>query len=478
MKKIGLIAGISFLAGALFFALTFGYFQKSDDQKPVLSPNTAQAETINVTGLNFAPLVKQVRPAVVKVLSESIRERRSIFGDNLLDKFFNIPGRGGGTERVSGMGSGFIISKDGYIITNNHVVKNAVKVKIVTLDKNEYTAKIIGTDPKTDLALLKVNAKDLPFIQLGDSNKIEVGEWVLAIGNPFSQDLTVTAGIISAKGRQLGAAEYEDFLQTDAAINQGNSGGPLINMMGKVVGINSIIIAPAGGNVGIGFSIPSNIAKKVIRDLKNEGRVIRGYLGVSISEIPGTEAKEYGLAHGGVVIFKVEDNSPADKAGLKRYDLIVKMNGEKVKSMASLRNKIANLNPGTQIELTVNRDKLIRKIKIKVAEAPDTIKYKSRGEESRSFDLGMVLLNNNSGLAGEYGLKISEGIFVKSVERRSSADKNGIKKGDVLLEVNRTAIDSVKQFRDIISRKNPGSLILLYINRDGEEGVLRFRLPE
>ena len=263
MKKIGLIAGISFLAGAIFFALSFGYLQESENNEPVLSPPEVQAESIKVTGLNFAPLVKKVRPAVVKVISESIRETG--FGDSLLDRFFNIPRR---KQRVPGVGSGFFISRDGYIITNNHVVDNAIKIRIKTIDDKEYKAKIIGTDPKSDLALLKIKANNLPYIELGDSNKVEVGEWVLAIGNPLNQDLSVTSGIISAKGRQLGLADYEDFLQTDAAINRGNSGGPLINMEGKVIGINSAIIAPSGGNVGIGFAIPSSMAKKVINDLR------------------------------------------------------------------------------------------------------------------------------------------------------------------------------------------------------------------
>ncbi|UCH98023.1 MAG: trypsin-like peptidase domain-containing protein, partial [Candidatus Aminicenantes bacterium] len=322
MKKTGLIAGISFLAGALFFALFFGYLQKSDSDKPLLSPSVAQAEplVVNRGGLNFAPLVKKVRPAVVKVISLSIRKRGFGFGDDLLDRFFNFTPR---KERVPGVGSGFFISNDGYIITNNHVVENAIKVRIKTIDDKEYIARIIGTDPKTDLALLKIDAENVPFIRLGDSNKVEVGEWVLAIGNPLEQDLSVTAGIISAKGRQLGMAEYEDFLQTDAAINRGNSGGPLINMEGKVIGINSVILAPGGGNIGIGFAIPSNLAEKVVGDLKTKGRVIRGYLGIRIQALSESEAKDFDLTTAGILVIKVEEDSPAEKAGLKKYDLIV-----------------------------------------------------------------------------------------------------------------------------------------------------------
>jgi len=475
MKKIGIIVGLSFLAGALFFALTFGYFQKSEDNRSFLSPEVVRAETVKVNGLNFAPLVKKVRPAVVKVLSESIVERGgTVFGDDFFDRFFNSPRR---KEKVSGVGSGFLISSNGYIITNYHVVKNAIKVLIITIDKKEYTAKKIGTDPKTDLALLKIDANDLPYVILGDSSKVEIGEWVLAIGNPFYQDLSVTAGIISATGRQLGASEYENFIQTDAAINRGNSGGPLINMEGKVIGINSVIIGPAGGNVGIGFAIPSNMARKVVKDLKKEGRVIRGYLGVRISEISEKYAKDLDLPHGGVLIHKVEENSPASKAGLKRYDLIVAINGEKVKSMQQLRTKIANLSPGEVVELTINRNNKLKKVKIKITEAPDTLRYRPSGEDKESLDLGMILENNTPAQAREFGLKTSQGIVVKKVERGGVAEENRIKAGDVILAVNRIEIKTIAEFRSIISQRKPGSSVFLYINRFGDEFFLRFTLP-
>ncbi len=213
--------------------------------------------------------MRKVKPAVLKIISESVVQSRPMFGNDFFDQFFNAPRR---PEKRSGEGSGFFISPDGYILTNNHVVQDAIKVKVYNIDKTEFTAKIIGTDPKTDLALLKINVKNVPFIELGDSSAEEVGEWVLAIGNPFGQDLTVTSGIISAKGRQLGLAQYEDFLQTDAAINMGNSGGPLINMKGEAIGINSTILSPSSGNIGIGFAIPSNMAKKVVADLKIQGQ--------------------------------------------------------------------------------------------------------------------------------------------------------------------------------------------------------------
>ena len=474
MKKIGLIVGISFLAGALFFALTFGYLQKSESNKTVLSPTVARAETIKVNGLNFAPLVKRVRPAVIKVISESIVERGgSRFGDDFFDRFFSVPKR---REKVSGVGSGFFISSDGYILTNYHVVKNAVKISIFDINGKEYKSKKIGVDPRTDLALLKVEEKNLPYIELGDSNDVEVGEWVLAIGNPFYQDLSVTAGIISAKGRQLGAADIEDFLQTDAAINRGNSGGPLINMNGKVIGINSAIIAPTGGSVGIGFAIPSNLAKKVVEDLKTKGRVVRGFLGVNIQSISESDAKELDLEMGGVLIVKVEDNSPAQKAGLKRYDLVIEVNNVRIKTAEELKIKIANLSPGDEIMLNIYRGSKRQNVTLKVGEAPDTVKYRME-EDGSSKDLGMVLKKNTPSLAREFGLKTSKGLLVQSVERGGVARQNRIKEGDIILAVNRAEVESVEEFRRIISGKKAGSSVLLYINRYGDEFFIRFRLP-
>lgn len=476
MKKIGFIAGVSFLVGALFFALTFGYLHKTENNKPIISHDITFAETTKTNMINFAPLVKKVKPAVVKVLSESIIETGgSPFSDNLFDRFFSIPKR---KRKATGIGSGFIISKNGYIITNNHVVKNAIKIKIITLDKMELNARVIGTDPKTDLALLKVKANNLPFITLGDSNKVEVGEWVLAIGNPFGQSLTVTSGIVSAKGRQLGLAEYEDFIQTDAAINRGNSGGPLVNMEGKVIGINSAIIAPMGGNVGIGFAIPSNMAKKVINDLKTKGRVVRGWLGIIIKELSKSDAKDYDLPETGILIFSVEEGSPAKRAGLKKFDFIIEINGKKVTTGEELKMKIADSNPGTITELTIYRGSNKRKIKVKIGEAPDTIKFKAKGKDGRSFDLGMILVKNNRALAREYELNTSKGILVKKVETGSIALQHGIKAGDIILGINRIEINSVDDFRRAISKKEPGSNVFLYINRYGNEFIRKFTLPE
>lgn len=482
MKKTGLLAGISFFAGALFVALFFGHFQGNEPGRTQLEPSVAyaQSQEIKQTGgsVDFVPLVKKVRPAVVKVIAEITPVDRGM-NNELLDPSFHF---NPDLQPVPGMGSGFFISPDGYLITNNHVVNQAVKIRIKTIDETEYTAHIIGTDPRTDLALLKIDVQNLPqnltFIELGDSNQVEVGEWVLAIGNPLDQDLSVSAGIISAKGRQLGVAEYEDFLQTDAAINKGNSGGPLVNVHGKVIGITSVILAPSGVNIGIGFAIPANMAQKVVRDLKSRGRVVRGHLGIRVQFLNTDEARDLDFPVKGSLVTKVEEHSPAARAGLKKYDLIVEVDGKSVKTNNDLAIRIAEANPGDEVQLTVYREKKKITIKVKVGEAPDTIKFKTQGKENRSIDLGMVLEKNSTTLARENGLATTNGILVTRVEITGPAAENGIRELDVILEINGKTIHRVADFQRIIANKNPGSLLLLFINRGGEEEPIRFRLPQ
>jgi serine protease Do len=478
MKRITWIAGVSFVLGALFFALTFGFLQRSGDDPATLAPQAVQAQSIEVQpSLNFVPLVRKVKPAVVKVVSEAIVERQpSLFGDDLFDRFFNTPRR---RQRVSGVGTGFVISADGDIVTNYHVVKNAIKIKIIDLKGKEYTAKKIGTDPKTDLALLKIDAKNLPYIEFGDSSSVAVGEWVLAIGNPLGQDLSVTSGIVSAKGRELEGldVDYQDFIQTDAPINRGNSGGPLVNLEGKAIGIASVILSPSGGNIGIGFAIPSNMARRVLADLKKSGRVVRGYLGISMNEITDAEAEDYDLPEGGILVLTVEENSPAQKSGLQRYDVIVGLNGNPIESMGRFRNQVAEIRPGTKITLTVVRRKDRLEIPLTVGEAPDTLKVRMDSDEGTGevVDLGMVVINNSASLARRNNLSTDKGIVVTQVERGGTAAENGLRPGDVILGVNRSDVESVQQFRELVSGKRPGDRVLMFINRDGNEIPLRFR---
>lgn len=478
MKKTGLIAGFSFLAGAVFFAMSFGFFHHGGPRNAELSPEIALADSVPLPAggvPNFVPIVKRVKPAVVQVVSDTIVERRSPFGDDFFDQFFNVPRQ---RERRQGMGAGFFISADGYILTNNHVVKDAVKVKVLTIDQKEYPAKVIGTDPKTDLALLKVDVKNFPFIMLGDSGKVEVGEWVLAIGNPLGQAFTVTSGIISAEGRQLGMADIEDFLQTDAAINMGNSGGPLINMRGEAIGINSSILTPNQGSIGIGFSIPSNMAKKVVADLKGKGKVVRGWFGISMNYLTDSQAKEYDIGSAGALVMSVEEGSPAARAGLKRYDLIVAANGKKINSAIDLQQEIANSNPGDTVEVQLIRNNRPLTLKVKVSEAPTSMRIEGGDDDGSSIDLGMIVEKNSSALARQYELKTSAGILVKKVQQGGIAAANQLRAGDVILGVNRTEITSVEQFGRIMSGKQPGSSVLMLINRGGNESMIRFEIPE
>jgi len=338
MKRISIFTTISFILGAVFFWLFFG--SGGNVGSVYAYQPQLKAPPANMSKYSFAPLVKSVRSAVVKVMPQILTHEQFNSGHSLLDRFFNTPSR---KQEVTGIGSGFLISSDGYIVTNNHVVENAFKVSVKLIDDREFKANIVGKDSKTDLALLKIDGENLPFIKWGDSESVRVGEWVLAIGNPLNQDLSVTSGIISAKGRQLGVAEYVDFLQTDAAINQGNSGGPLINMRGRVIGINSVILSQSGGNIGIGFAIPSNMAQQIIGDLKSIGSVTRGWLGVGIQSYSKKNAKEIDLPMAGAMIMRVESNSPAEIAGLKKYDFIIKINGKRITRLFVAEKMIESL---------------------------------------------------------------------------------------------------------------------------------------
>ena len=374
MKKYVWIALSSFFLGLLVAGYVFLYLPERNAPKAsVFDPAPSAAPSSNLfasqspevkTNMDFVTISEKVGPAVVKV-DALRREKVSTFGMDEGDPFQDFWDRFFGQQRprqqqeqpVTAQGTGFFISSDGYILTNNHIVEKAERVTVNTVQGKEYDAKVVGTDSKTDIALLKVDAKDTPFAELGDSAQMKVGEWVLAIGNPYGLDHTVTAGIISAKGRQIDTGSYQDFIQTDAAINRGNSGGPLINMRGEVVGITSNIFTPTGGNIGIGFAIPSNIAKKVVVQLKAKGRVVRGFIGIIPQEITEGMRKQFGLKdRKGAIISSVEPDSPAARAQLKPYDVVVEINGKPVESVTDLRFKIADIEPGKKVELKVIRD--------------------------------------------------------------------------------------------------------------------------
>ena len=421
---------------------------------------------------DFTKIVEKVSPAVVNVFTTQVVKShpffpfpRDFFGDDFFRFFFgDIPQR---EFKRRSLGSGFIISKDGFIVTNNHVVEGATEVKVVLKDGSEYKAKIYGTDPKTDIALLKIDpkGKDLPVVKLGDSDKLKVGEWVLAIGNPFGLSYTVTAGIVSAKGRVIGEGPYDDFIQTDASINPGNSGGPLVNMDGEVIGINTAIIKNAQG---IGFAIPINLAKHVIEQLKEHGKVIRGWLGVYIQDVrPGlAKAMKLPVNHG-AIITKVVPKSPADKAGLKTGDVIIRYNGKEIKDSHALSILVSNTKPGTKVKLTIIRNGEEKTITVKIGELKERGRH--GGVVTGSLErFGLELSDVPPEIARRMG--ISGGAYVTSVRHGSIAMEAGFRRGDVIVSINRRRIRNADDAVRIITEAKKGDYLTFLVYRG--EGAL------
>jgi serine protease Do len=502
MKKTLIIATISFFIGVFLAALIFMYspeknysnnFAETEPSSTLSSYLYASSPIQAREDLDFVTIAERAAPAVVKITAEKVETRnvRGFFDDSpfdFWDRFFFGTPRSRDREqefRSASQGTGFFISQDGYIVTNNHIVENAIKVDIVTLQGKEYEAEIMGTDPRTDLALLKVKGDNLPFLALGDSSILKVGEWVLAVGNPLGLSHTVTAGIVSAKGRQLGGGggvpDYQDFIQTDASINRGNSGGPLINMRGDVVGINSMIISPSGGNVGIGLAIPTSLAKGVIKQLKEKGRVVRGYLGVSIMAITDDHKKLLNLkTKEGALINTVEPDTPAEKAGLKRYDVIIKLDGEPIKDNNDVRFKIAEVEPGTKVELTIIRDGKEKNVTLKVAERdpePETAQ-----KASPEKDIGITVQEMTPRIARRYGFRTETGLIITEVKQYSEADRQGLEKYDIIIEVNRQSVRKADDLEKEIKATDPGDPIMLLVirERDGQaqEYIVTLRIPE
>ena len=487
MKKLVVIALASFALGLLLAGYVFVY---GPDKTPVHNAAQGQPGTPGLSSslfaaapevrpdLDFTKIVAQVGPTVVKITSERV-ERRQSMGfpddspfDDFWNRFFGQP-RGGRPEsqRSQVMGAGFFVSADGYILTNNHLVENATKVTVHTTQGDDYPAKVVGTDPRSDLALIKVSGKSFPFAVLGDSTSVKVGEWVLAIGNPLGMDNTVTAGIVSAKGRSsIGedpAGNFEDFIQTDAAINRGNSGGPLVNMKGEVIGINSNILTPSGGSVGIGFAIPSNLARKVSDQLKAKGKVIRGKLGVTVQAINEALLESLSLkSKKGAVISTLTEGGPAAKAGLKQYDVITALNGVPVESSNDLKFKIADFAPGSKVEVTY-----IRKGEVKTATATVGTLDEETEETPASSDqkdIGLSLTPMTGNLARRYGFRTTQGLLITDVRNGSEAESIGLAQGMIILEVNQKPVNTVKDFESIVGKTAGGKAIMLLVRQESE----------
>ncbi|HID97645.1 MAG TPA: DegQ family serine endoprotease [Thermodesulfobacteriaceae bacterium] len=447
----------------------------SDEENIALLDRTAKA---------FAAVVEKAMPAVVFVSVEKIVKRRApappfsggdpfgFFNDPFFERFFGPRGPGRDKPREfhqRGQGSGFIISKDGYILTNNHVVGDADIIKVKLPDGREFEAKVIGTDPQSDVAVIKIDSDgSLPVLALGNSDALEVGEWVIAIGNPFGLTQTVTVGVVSAKGRsRVGINDYENFIQTDAAINPGNSGGPLINIRGEAVGMNTAIFSRSGGYMGIGFAIPINMATKIKDQLIKKGKVTRGWLGVVIQDIDEDLAKSFGLKNvEGVLIAEVTDDSPAWKAGLKQGDVVLKLNGRKVDDVAELRNRIALTAPGTEISLDVLRNGKKKSVNVIIGEKPSqAVSLISRNEMLSKLGLGVQDLTSE--LAEQFGYKKGQGVLVVEVEADSLAASAGIRSGQLVEEVNRRRVHNTEELIDALSISKKSNRVLFRI-RDGE----------
>lgn len=429
---------------------------------------------------NFTWVAKEAIPSVVSIRvqmqsNSSDEDFSSSFGpfnDDLWRRFFDLPNAPNQSQRplVTGQGSGFLVSADGYILTNNHVVKDATNITVILNDGKEYSAKVIGGDPNTDVAVVKINAQNLPFLKLGNSEELEVGQPVAAIGNPFGLQATLTSGVVSAKGRSnLDITPYEDYIQTDAAINRGNSGGPLLDLNGNVVGITTAIASNTGGYMGIGFAIPSNIIKKIMDQLISTGSVTRGYLGIVLQRIDKDLAQAFNLdSTKGALIAEVAKNSPADKAKLKQGDIILKYDTQTVENIGSFRNTIALIKPGTPITLTVKRQKEMLEIPLTVEAYPK--KDSPTGGESSDL-LGLSVQNLTPELAQNLGYQDEQGVIVTKVEPNSISSVAGIKKGSLIIGVNHQKVSTTEEFHDALAKNEQGKPVLLLI-KQGQ--VIRF----
>jgi len=504
---LGIIAGLIISAN---FDLLFKGFASNEKSVEKIIANDNSENNNNITTSTIAEsqdtgiddllqlekayirVAEEVKPWVVTITSAKIYRYRYY---NPFEDFFDFFGyrdrRRDQDEdrerefRQEGLGSGVIVSRDGYILTNNHVVQEADEIRVITMDKKEYDAKLIGRDEKTDVAVVKIKGEGLLYAKLGDSDKIRVGQIVMAIGNPFHQELqqTVTEGIISAKGRSnIGLSAYEDFIQTTAAINPGNSGGALVNLRGEIIGVNTAIVSRSGGFNGIGFAIPINMAKHVMEMLIDKGYVIRGYLGVVPQPIDEEMAQALGLDDSeGALIASVEKGTPADKAGLKEQDVVLEMEGKKIIDDTDFRLRIAEHDPGDKVRLKVFHNGEIRNITITLTERPDD-RPPQQLSEKETEKLGIKVANLTTDRARRYGFEDEEGVLVVDVKQGSSAYRKGIREGDLITSINRNSVTSVRDYDRIMDKVKPGDVVLLRLQKRLRDGISTYyvtvRIPK
>jgi len=458
-------------------------------------PSFAQSDEglalLDRTSKGFASVVKKAGPAVVHIEVEKTTSEKNIeqfppelFDDPFFKRFFgpqfqpprNTPRQDKPTFKQQVAGSGFIITSDGYILTNNHVVDGASKITVRLADERVFPAKVIGTDPPTDVAIIKIEGKDLPVLPLGNSDALEVGEWVLAIGSPFDLNQTVTVGVVSALGRnRVGISDYENFIQTDAAINPGNSGGPLLNIHGEAVGMNTAIFSRSGGYMGVGFAIPINMVKSIEQQLRKNGKVLRGYLGVIVQDVSEKLAKSFGQqTSGGALISEVAKGSPGNKSGLMQGDIITTINSVPVINAADLHNKIAMTPPNTDLTLRILRDGKEKELVVTVGEQPANMKSLVKQMTSTPLhEMGLTLQDLTADVAKQFGYTKDQGVLIANVDPDSPAALVGLQAGQLVEEVNRIRVHSLNELREAMKKSsNPKQVLLLIRSGENSEYVV------
>jgi serine protease Do len=492
MKKRSLIISLILVGALLGLGLLGLTHQHSWAQVQVQPPQYLAPET-------FANLAKATAGAVVNISTEKVVKNkfREYFGqeqqgpgpempfgpqgpfENFRDFFNKFFGQMPKTFKTRSLGSGFIIDPKGYVVTNNHVVAGAEKIKVILVGGKEYRATVKGRDPKTDLALIRIvnPPPNLPYLQFGDSNAIQVGDWVMAVGNPFGLGHTVTQGIISAKGRVIGAGPYDNFLQTDASINPGNSGGPLLNLKGEVIGINTAILA---SGQGIGFATPSNIAKFVIPQLEKRGKVIRGMIGVEVQNVTPELAKTFGMSEAkGALVAQVNPGSPAQKAGMHRGDIIIEFNGHPIHEMNELPRLVADTAPGSKATVKILRHGKEKTLHLTIVELTEARQAQTMEKpESEKTPLGLAVENLNPNLAQQFRLRDHKGVVVTQVEPGSPASDAGLRSGDMILEVNGTVVSTVREYRQAMAKLKKGSVARFLIKRRGRTLYMTIEIPK
>jgi serine protease Do len=478
---LGLVLGVAGLGFAHTIQQTATNLKTSSTEKTAANPPaTLKLADVNEgpSKMSFAPIVKAVLPSVVNISSSKVVKAsqgiEQMQMDPMFRQFFGRDGQGQfgipKDRREKSLGSGVIVSPEGYILTNNHVIDGATDVRVTLSDKREFQARAIGTDPKTDVAVLKIDANNLAPLTIGDSSKVEVGDVAMAVGDPFGVGQTVTKGIISAKGRGgLGIEDYEDFLQTDAPINPGNSGGALVNDRGELIGINTAIISHgSGGSQGIGFAVPANLARQVMDQILKNGKVVRAYLGILPQDITPSMAKALGEHEArGIVVGDVSPSSPAQESGLQRGDILLEVNGKLVTDSNALRMSISMMPPGTSIKLKVLRNSNERDFTVKLAELPtETAKVNSQQEGGNQALDGVEVTNLNPQIAQELNLPASTtGVVVSGVDPSSKLADSGLRQGDVIQEVNHQPVKNLSEFQSAIRKAGEDPLLL--VNRGG-----------